>query len=91
MQTVASPSWGNESLLAPEIENSEFFQTLLMLSGDAHGGVFIAFMRDLLCTETPELDADFEIIWCELNIMGCRTVFILSSTKSETRDREKNY
>ena len=45
---------GNESWLTPEIENSEIFPG----SFDAHGGVFIAFKLDLLCTETPELDTN---------------------------------
>ena len=44
--------------------------------GDAHGGVFIAFRRDLLCTETPELDIECEIVWCKLNIIGCRTLYL---------------
>ena len=43
--------------------------------GDAHGGVFFAFMRVLLCTETPELDTKCELIWCNLNIIGCRTLY----------------
>ena len=43
---------------------------------DAHGGVFIAFKRDLLCTETPELDTNCEIVWCKMNIIGCRTLYL---------------
>ena len=41
-----------------------------------HGGVFIAFKRGLLCTETPELDTNCEIVWCKLNIIGCRTLYL---------------
>ena len=72
---------GNESWLTPEIKNSEIFPDSFdaMLKdrvGDAHGGVFIAFRRDLLCIETPELDTDCEIIWCKLNIIGCRTLYL---------------
>ena len=44
--------------------------------GDAHGGVFNAFRRDLLCMETPELDTDCEIICCKLNIIGCKTLYL---------------
>ena len=43
---------------------------------DAHGGVFVAFKRDLLCTETPELDTICEIVWCKLNIIGSRTLYL---------------
>ena len=42
----------------------------------AHGGVFIAFKRDLLCTEAPELDCKCEIIWCKLNIISCTTLYL---------------
>ena len=31
--------------------------------------------RDLLCTETPELDTDCKIAWCKLNIIGCKTLY----------------
>ena len=44
--------------------------------GDAHGGVFNAFRRDLLCMETLELDTDCEIICCKLNIIGCKTLYL---------------
>ena len=72
---------GNESWLTPEIKNSEIFPDSFDAIrkdrvGDAHGGVFIAFRRDLLCTETPELDTDCEIIWCKLNIIVCRTLYL---------------
>ena len=70
---------GNESWLTPEIKNSEIFPDSFDAIrkdrvGDAHGGVFIAFRRDLL--ESPELDTDCEIIWCKLNIIGCRTLYL---------------
>ena len=70
---------GNESWLTPDIKNSEIFPDSFDAvrkdrASDAHGGVFIAFKDDLLCTETPELDTNCEIIWCKLNIIGCRTL-----------------
>ena len=61
---------GNESWLTPDIKNSEIFPDSFDAIrkdrvGDSHGGgVFIVFRRDLLCTESPKLDA----IWCKLNI-----------------------
>ena len=58
---------GNESWLTPDIKNSEIFPDSFDAIrkdrvGDAHGGVFIAFRRDLLCTENPELDTECEIV-----------------------------
>ena len=84
---------GNESWLTPEIKNSEIFPDSFDAIrkdrvGDAHGGVFIAFMRDLLCIETPELDTDCEIIWCKLNIIGCRTLYLGSFYRPPNRKPE---
>ena len=73
---------GNESRLTPDIKNSEIFPDSFDAIrkgrvGDSYGGgVFVAFMRDLLCTESPELVAFCEIIWCKLNIIGCRTLYL---------------
>ena len=84
---------GNESWLTPEIKNSEIFPDSFDAIrkdrvGDAHGGVFIAFRCDLLCTETPELDTDCEIIWCKLNIIGCRTLYLGSFYRPPNRKPE---
>ena len=59
---------GNESWLTPAIKNSEIFQEYFDAVqkdrvSDAHEGVFVAFKRDLLCTETPELGINCEIVW----------------------------
>ena len=84
---------GNESWLTPEIKNSEIFPDSFDAIrkdrvGDAHGGVFIAFRHDLLCIETPELDTDCEIIWCKLNIIGCRTLYLGSFYRPPNRKPE---
>ena len=70
----------NETWLTPVIKNSEmspdFFDAVRKdRATDAHEGVLFAFTHDLLCTETPKLDTNFEIIWCKLNIIGCRTLY----------------
>ena len=89
---------GNESWLTPDIKNSEIFPDSFDAIrkdrvGDAHGGVFIAFRRDLLCTETPELDTECEIVWCKLNIIGCRTLYLGSFYRPPNRkpEIEKEY
>ena len=81
---------GNESWLTPEIKNSENFSNSFDAvrkdrASDAHGGVFIAFKRDLLCTETPELNTNCEIVWCKLNNIGCRTLYLGSFYRPLTR------
>ena len=39
----------------------------------------------LLCTETPELDTSCEIVWCKLNIIGCKTLYLGSFYRPLTR------
>ena len=73
---------GNESWLTPEVKNSEIFPDSFEAiwkdrAGDSQGGgVFIAYRRDLLCTETQKLDARCEVVWCKWNIIGCRTLYL---------------
>ena len=86
---------GNESWLTPDIKKSEIFPDSFDANrkdrvGDAHGGVFIAFRRDPLCMETPELDTKCEVIWCKLNIIGCRTLYLGSFYRPPNRT-EKEY
>ena len=45
---------------------------------DVHGGVFVASKRDLLCTKTLELDTNYKIVWCKLNIIGSRRLYLES-------------
>jgi exonuclease III len=40
------------------------------------GGVFIAVRRDLITEKEPELDADCELIWCKISIVGLKTLHI---------------
>ena len=81
---------GNESWLSPDIKNPEIFPDSFDAirkdrASDTHGGVFIAFKRDLLRTETPELDTNCEIVWFKLNIIGCRKLYLGSFYRPLTR------
>ena len=44
--------------------------------GDAHGGVFVCFKRDLICTEVPELETDCELVLVKLQIVDCKTLYL---------------
>ena len=81
---------GNQSWLTPDIKNSEispdYFDGIRKdRARDAHGGVFITFKRDLLCTETPELDTNCEIVWFKMNIIGYRALYLCSFYRPLTR------
>ena len=86
---------GNESWLTPEVKNSEIFPDSFDAlrkdrAGDSQGGgVYIAYRRDLLCTETPELDAKYEVVWCKLDIIGCRTLYLGSFYRPPKRIEEE--
>ena len=60
-------SLGNESWSTPDIKNSEIFPDSFDAIrkdrvGASHGGgVLVAFRRDLLSADCPELDANCEI------------------------------
>ena len=64
-----------------QIANSEIFPESLDAvrkdrNGDAHGGVFVCFEKDLICTEGPELETDCELFWVKLQIVGCKTLYL---------------
>ena len=85
---------GNESWLTPEVKKTQkSFQIPLMLSGKIEQvttKVVVLSLRDLLCTEIPELDAKCEVVWCKLNIIGCRTLY-LGSFYRRPRPFEQDY
>ena len=71
----------NESRLTPDIKTSEIFPDSFDAvrkdgTSDAHVSVFIAFKPDLLCTETLELGTNCEVVWCTMNIIGSRTLYL---------------
>ena len=73
---------GESVLVNPLISKTQKFSQIFFdtvgkdRASDAHGGGFIAFKHDLLCTETPELDTNCKIVWCKINIIGCRTLHL---------------
>ena len=74
-------------MVNPDIKNSEIFPESFDAVRkdnviDVHGGVFVAFKRDLLCTETPELYTNCGVVWCKLNMIGGRTLYLGSFYRS---------
>ena len=59
---------GCESCLSPDIANSEIFPegydaVRKDRVGDDHGGVFVCFKKDLICSEVPEFETDCELVF----------------------------
>ena len=72
---------GCDSWLSPDIANSEIFPGGYDVIrkdrvGDAHGGVFVCFKKDLICTEVTELETECELVWVKLQIIGCKTLYL---------------
>ncbi len=42
------------------------------------GGVFLAHKKDFVCSATPDLQTNCEGVWCKLEIMGCKTLYLCS-------------
>ena len=55
---------------------------------DPHGGVFVAFKKDLIATRQPELETGCEIIWCTLQISGKKTLHIEAYYRPHENDEE---
>ena len=72
---------GCEFWLSPNIANSEIFPegfdaVRKVRVGDDHGGVFVCFKKDLICTEVPELEKNCELVGVKLQIIGCKTLYL---------------
>ena len=70
---------GTESWLREADTNQCCFPTELYeverrdRQSDPHGGVFIAYKRDLMMQRVPELETDCEILWCRLGLTGSKS------------------
>ena len=53
---------------------------------DAHGGLFIAATKDLLITRKTELETESEILWCKLEMMESRPLYISTFYRPHERD-----
>ena len=73
---------GTDSWLNPSIANSEIFPPDYTAfrndrkSGKSGGGVFIAAKNDLVLTHRPDLETNSEVTWAEIQIVGCRSVYV---------------
>ncbi len=56
--------------------------------GESHGGVFIVTKRDLLLDREYELETEYEIVWCNLNMTGSKTLHIGAYYKPHEKDKK---
>ena len=70
---------GTETWLNSDIGNSEIMpQGYISIRrdrrGDSHGGVMLAYKKDLTVTRRSELESIGENLWCQVNIKGRRPI-----------------
>ena len=62
--------------------------------GNFHTSNRLYVLSCRICSEAPELDTKCEIIWCKLNIIGCRILYLGSfyrPPKFPTQELELKY
>ena len=74
---------GTETLLTPDIHDSEFFPTDLVYttyrrdhSGQKGGGVIFLVKSSLSSHAKPEYITECENLWIQLNLVGSKSVLI---------------
>ena len=86
--------FGTETWLDPSIKDEHFFQEgYNIYRNDRNligGGVLIAVKDTYITSSVPELQTDCEIVWCKMEIVGHKTVYI-SAYYNPTTANERGY
>lgn len=73
---------GTESWLDDTVNNNEIFPPNFTAvrkdrnTNTGHGGVLVATRNDIISVHQTELDTECEIVWVELQLMGCKKLVI---------------
>ncbi|XP_072014731.1 uncharacterized protein [Amphiura filiformis] len=77
---IGTESWLDDSISNAEIVPPNYNVVRKDRQGDVgpegHGGVFIAYKADLIAAHRLDLDADAEIVWIQLELVGSKTVLV---------------
>ena len=85
---------GTESLLRPDIMNSEIFPsnyTFYRRDYDRDtscGGVFIAVIDEILSTRPRHLETSREMVWAKINVVGYKDLYVCSYYRPKVDDRD---
>ena len=52
------------------------------------GGVLIAVKHNYIATATPELQSECEIVWCKLELVGQKAIYLCSYYSPRTSNEE---
>ncbi|CAC5374842.1 unnamed protein product [Mytilus coruscus] len=81
-------TWINHSIKDSQIfpKGYNIFRNDRNLSG---GGVLIAVKNIYITTSVPELQTDCEIVWCKLELVGYRAIYLSSYYNPRTSNEER--
>ena len=84
--------FGTETWIDNSIKDSKIFtpgyniyRNDLNLNG---GGVLLAVRDNLISSPVPELQTDCEIIWCKLELVGHKAIYLTSYYNTKTSNKE---
>ena len=86
--------FGTETWLDPSIKDAQFFQegyNIYRNDRNLNGrGIFIAAKDTNISSSVPELQTDCEIVWCKMEIVGHKTVYLTTYYNPNTTN-ERGY
>ena len=86
---IGTESWLKESIKDNEVFPTESYNILRRdRPNDPHGGVFIATTKDLLVTRQTDLETECEILWCKLEMVGSKPLFISAFYRPHEHDED---
>ena len=80
---------GTETWLYPSVLNSELFPedyTVIRKDrNDKHGGVLLALKNDVVCAHLTDLDANCEMVWAQVQLVGSKALYIGAFYRPQTQ------
>ena len=75
---IGSESWLDDSISNNEVFPPDFsaFRKDRVHGNDSRGGVFVALRNDIIGTHQVDYDTDCEVIWVQIQLVGCKNIVI---------------
>ena len=87
--------FGTETWLDPSIKDSHIFPPGYNIfrneSNLNGGGVYIAVRDNLISSPVPALQTDCEIVWCKLEIIGHKAIYLTIYYNPKTSNEEGTF
>ena len=84
--------FGTENWIEQSIKDSQFlpsgFTTYFKDRNLWGGGVIIAVKNHMLASAVPEFETECEVVWCKLNVLGHKTIYLSTFYNPKTSTEE---